>query len=119
MRKSKAMKIYISATMTIAELNRKFRRYFPYLKLELQRDPDDSQGYMGFCPEDMRLVEASGVVKEGEIVVHSDLTVAEICRRFFERHLLAVRVFCKNHQGWADASNPKETTQSYIKTKSS
>jgi hypothetical protein len=103
--KSEKMKIYLSATMKIRDLNRKFRRMFPYLKIELVRYYHEDRFYSDFYPESTSLIEAAGVMKEGEINVEPGQTVTDLVEKLYRNHYVVIHLFSKTVNDWIDATN--------------
>jgi hypothetical protein len=98
--KSETMKIYLSASMKIRDLNRKFRRIFPYLKIQLVRYYHEDRFYSDFYPESVSLIEAAGVMKEGEIDIQPLQVVTELVDKLYNNHHLVVYVFRKTVNDW-------------------
>jgi hypothetical protein len=99
------MKIYLSASMKIRDVNRKFRRMFPYLKIELVRYYYEDKFDSDYYPEYVSLIEAAGVMKEGEIDVHPGEPVADFVNRVYKNHHLVIQLLRKNVNGWGDTVN--------------
>ena len=93
------MILHISATMKVKELKRQFSALFPYLKIELFRQPHQKEQGSSLeqkVHDKLLLTEVTGVVKEGEFVFEQSMPVARFEAALQNRFGLPVQVFRKS-----------------------
>jgi len=97
------MKIFLSSSRKVIDVRREFEREFPYLKIEFARKINelqkDSTGDE-FVSSTSKLINVSGIMREGNIIIRSTQTVNEIELLFQSRHFLPIQIFRRTMYGW-------------------
>ncbi|HEY6954945.1 MAG TPA: hypothetical protein VI385_06845, partial [Flavisolibacter sp.] len=76
----------------------------PYLQLVFLSKKEDAKGVVATeeIEPGARLIEVSGILKEGDIEIRSTETVKEVERRFEKQYGLPVRILRKQKGVWLD-----------------
>ena len=96
------MKIFLSADSIVKDIRKEFEKEFPYLKIEFLRKKTPSGPGVTkfeFAPANCKLIDVSGVMREGEIVINGNLEVAELKQMLRSKFNLPARIFPKTCTG--------------------
>jgi hypothetical protein len=99
------MKIYLSPRLRIKEVKAAFNKEFPYLKLEFFRQkhlPGTANDLSQMVADNAYLIEATGIMREGEIEMKPHQTVSEIEQLFQSKFYLPVQVFRRGSNAWIE-----------------
>lgn len=110
------MKLHLTSDIRIRDIQKEFKKSFPYLKLEFMRrkqDREKTNPNADVIPSNANLIRLAGVMKEGEIEIKPNQTVAELKQIFQSGFNLPVQVFRKNRSSWVETN--KTDQQSLIK----
>lgn len=98
------MKILLQSNRKVGDIREEFNNSFPYLQLVFLSKKEDAKGVV--VTEEIepgaRLIEVSGILKEGDIEIRSTETVKEVERRFEKQYGLPVRILRKQKGVWLD-----------------
>ncbi|MGE5519838.1 MAG: hypothetical protein ACM3VS_07935 [Candidatus Dadabacteria bacterium] len=100
------MELLLSGKKTIQQVNREFRTYYPYLRLEffgyVQKEDKNS-----FClekiPKELKLEKFIKDLVPTELVFDKSVTVAQLEKRFQREFGIDVQVYMKKNGDWVDA----------------
>ena len=107
------MKIFLSADQKIRDVRKEFEREFPYLKINFIRRKNSEHGSFPrteIAPSNSKLIDISGIMKEGEIEISGNQTVAEVKQMFQSKFYLPVQVFRKICNGMIETSSTDHLT---------
>jgi hypothetical protein len=101
------MKIHISDTATIREIQRAFSERFPFLKLEFfsrphQKGKGSEKQYMK--TDDALLKDFRRVHSEGDLIINPEMSVTELETMFRENFGLYVQVFRRSGKLWLETT---------------
>jgi len=106
------MKILLHCNRTVEEVREEFSNSFPYLKIIFVSKKEDPK--RGMVLEEIdpaaRLIEVSGVVKEGDIDIKSTDTIKDVEQRFEKKYGLPVHIFRKQKGVWLDTDVTDDLT---------
>ena len=102
------MKIFISVNMTIAELQRAFREFFPFLSLSFFTQPHDiyqsSPVKYLITERDIPLERIESYPHDAEVEIRADMTVSELEQLFEKEFGLHVQVYRKDGNAWTETT---------------
>ena len=101
------MKLHLTSDIRIRDIQKEFKKSFPYLKLEFMRrkqDREKTNPNADVIPSNANLIRLAGVMKEGEIEIKPNQTVAELKQIFQSGFNLPVQVFRKNRSSWVETN---------------
>ena len=101
------MKTFLSSDLKVKDVKREFGREFLYLKIEFARKKHELQkGSAGdeFVSSTSKLINVSGIMREGEIIIRSTQTINEIEQLFQSKFYLPVKIFQKTMSGWIETT---------------
>lgn len=108
------MTLYLSPQLKIKDIKKYFSRSYPYLKIEIFKQQmystKDGISQKDIAPDSARLLEITGVMKEGEIEITPKHTVAEAEQIFQNTFFLPVRIFCKSKFSWIETTKTNQMT---------
>ena len=107
------MKLYLSPESRIKEIKKSFEQYFPYLKLEFfSKKHDLRQGNpkKDIVFDTATLIDVTGVMREDEIEISFNETVAELEQLFQNKFNLPVQVFRKTKYSWIETTKTDNLT---------
>jgi hypothetical protein len=98
------MKILLQSNRKVGDIREEFNNSFPYLQLVFLSKKEDAKGVVATeeIEPGARLIEVSGILKEGDIEIRSTETVKEVERRFEKQYGLPVRILRKQKGVWLD-----------------
>ena len=98
------MKILLQSNRKVGDIREEFNNSFPYLQLVFLTKKEDAKGVVATeeIEPGARLIEVSGILKEGDIEIRSTETVKEVERRFEKQYGLPVRILRKQKGVWLD-----------------
>ena len=98
------MKILLQSNRKVGDIREEFNNSFPYLQLVFLSKKEDAKGVVATeeIEPGARLIEVSGILKEGDIEITSTETVKEVERRFEKQYGLPVRILRKQKGVWLD-----------------
>ena len=98
------MKILLQSNRKVGDIREEFNNSFPYLQLVFLSKKEDAKGVAATeeIEPGARLIEVSGILKEGDIEIRSTETVKEVERRFEKQYGLPVRILRKQKGVWLD-----------------
>lgn len=106
------MKVLLQSNRTVGEVRDEFNNSFPYLKIVFVSRKEDEK--TGVIVEEVdpatRLIDVSGVLKEGDIDIRSTETIKEVEQRFEKQYGLPVHIFRKQKGEWFDTSVTDDLT---------
>jgi hypothetical protein len=106
------MKIQLYPNKKVEEIKEEFNSSYPYLKIVFvnrKEDPKDGSA-MGEVEACARLIDVSGLLKEGEIDIMPTDSIKEVEQRFEKQHGLPVQIFRKQKGVWMDTSVTDDLT---------
>ena len=97
-------KILLQSNRKVGDIREEFNNSFPYLQLVFLSKKEDAKGVAATeeIEPGARLIEVSGILKEGDIEIRSTETVKEVERRFEKQYGLPVRILRKQKGVWLD-----------------
>ncbi|MGZ3922761.1 MAG: hypothetical protein ACXVBJ_03265 [Flavisolibacter sp.] len=106
------MKILLHSNRTVEEIGEEFNNSFPYLKIVFVSKMEAAEGgiQVELIDPGTRLIEVSGILKEGDIDIKSTDTVREVEQRFEKQYGLPVHIFRKQKGVWMDTSVTDDLT---------
>ena len=107
------MKLYISAEAKIKEIANIFQERFPYLKLVFFKSKHgllEGSSRKDIIPSNSTLIEAAGAMKEGELEIKPQQTVAEVEQAFQKKFNLPVQIFRKARFSWIETTMTDQLT---------
>ena len=99
------MKIKISRSMSVGEIQEQFSSQYPFLKLEFlmpRRQPAGAQ-HLILAHDNSKLEKIQTAMREGGMVVNNLTTVGEL-ESFFRNHLFDVQVFRRSGNLWLETT---------------
>jgi len=106
------MKIRITPTRLISEVQEEFNALFPYLKLEFFR----SRGYQSgpvanhIIPHNRRIGDCQAAITDGTIEINKNMKVKELEKIFKDLFRLNVQVFRRSGNLWLQTTMTDEWT---------
>jgi len=107
------MEMFLNASSRIKDIKRAFNTRFPYLKLEFfskKHLPGIISPTNQVIPEQAKLIDVTGVMREGEIEITAGKTVSQIERLFQEKFNLPVQVFRRTRSDWVETTRTDSFT---------
>ena len=106
------MKILLQSNRTVGEVMEEFNNAFPYLQIAFVGKKEDSPGGVvtGEVERGARLIEVSGILKEGDIDIRSTDTTREVAQRFEKEYGLPVRIYRRQKGAWLDTAVTDDLT---------
>lgn len=101
------MKIRIQNTSTIAEVQKEFNRFFPYLKIEFYNAPYLAKSLLPstkLMRHDKTIQQCRKTGIEGDLQLKPDTTVAALEQELWSVYGLSVQVFRKSGSMWIETS---------------
>ena len=102
------MKLFLSPDLKVNKVKREFEREFPYLKIEFARKKNEllpESPVAEIISPARKLINVSGIMREGEIIIKSTQTVNEIVQLFQSKFFLPVQIFRKTMCGWVETTD--------------
>lgn len=111
------MKINITATKTVAELQEEFNHFFPFLKIELFTKPHEKGGaswskYIIF-EKTTPLSEIENFKGDGALEFTPETTVGAFEQAAWEQFGLAIQIFRKSMNTWIESTRTDSWTLAY------
>jgi hypothetical protein len=100
------MELFLSGKKTIQQINREFKKIFPYLRLEFSKyvqKPGLSSPCLEHFEKDTKLEQMKDNFTPASIFLDRFVTVAQLENRFQQEFGLSAQVFMKKNGGWVDA----------------
>ena len=110
------MKLHLTTKVKIRDIQKEFKNSFPYLKLEFMRrkqGKEKTSPRADIIPSNANFVSIAGGMKEEEMEIKPNQTVAELEQIFQSGFNLPVQVFRKTRSSWVETN--KTNQQSLIK----
>ena len=107
------MKLYLSPEVKIKDLKKSFENSFPYLKIEFLKKshlPEEGSPKKDIVTDSSSLIEVADVMREGEIEIRPDQTVAEVEQVFQTKFYLPVQIFRKSNSVWIETTTTDNFT---------
>jgi hypothetical protein len=101
------MKLQINTETKISSLQKDFNTYFPFLKIEFfkhRHDVHEGNPKKDILSTDLVLSKVSKKNHPTEIVLKSNMTVAELEKLFMDSFGLSAQVFRKSGNSWLETS---------------
>jgi hypothetical protein len=105
------MIILLQSNRTVEQMKEDFNNAFPYLKISFFTKKQESEGALTEEVDlSTQLIEVSGVLKEGDMVINSTDTIKEAERKFEKHYGLPVHIFRKQNGVWMDTTITDDLT---------
>jgi len=99
--------LYITKFSTVQEVQEQFSRIFPFLKINIFRNPENrvnATGHPVIFGPDALLNQIQPKIADGELEISESMTIAALENAFFAQFGLAVQVLRKSGNLWLDTS---------------
>jgi len=106
------MKIQLYYNRKVEEIREEFNSSFPYLKIVFVNRIDNTKAasVIEEVEPTARLIDVTGVLKEGEIDIRPTDSIKEVEQRFEKQYGLPVQIFRKQNGVWMDTDVTDDLT---------
>jgi hypothetical protein len=106
------MKIQLYSNRKVEEIREEFNTSYPYLTIVFVNRKEDTNGgtLLAEVEPTARLIEVSGVLKEGEIDIRPTDSIKDVEQRFEKQYGLPVQIFRKQKGVWMDTNVTDDLT---------
>jgi hypothetical protein len=106
------MKIQLYYNRKVEEIREEFNSSFPYLKIVFVNRIDNTKAasVIEEVEPTARLIDVTGVLKEGEIDIRPTDSIKEVEQRFEKQYGLPVQIFRKQKGVWMDTDVTDDLT---------
>ena len=106
------MKIQLYSNRKVEEITEEFNSSFPYLKIVFVNRIDNTKAasVIEEVEPTARLIDVTGVLKEGEIDIRPTDSIKEVEQRFEKQYGLPVQIFRKQNGVWMDTDVTDDLT---------
>ena len=107
------MRLSLNAYNTVKEVKDAFSKAFPYLKVEFYSEPhqrgEASSPHKRVLPDTI-LIDVTGIMKEGEINIEPNQTIAEVEDLFQNQYSLPIQIFRNSNGTWIETTKTDNLT---------
>jgi hypothetical protein len=107
------MLLSLYANKTVKEVKEAFHQAFPYLKIEFFSIPHqrgEGSALQQRVAPDTLLIDVTGVMREGSIVIDPNTSVAELEEQFQYTYSLPIQVFRNTNGIWIETTETDKLT---------
>lgn len=106
------MKIQLYSNRKVEEIREEFNTSYPYLDIIFVSRKADTTGetLLQEVEPNARLIDVSGVLKEGEIDISPTESIKEVEQKFEKQYGLPVQIFRKQKGVWTDTNVTDDLT---------
>jgi hypothetical protein len=106
------MKIQLYYNRKVEEIREEFNSSFPYLKIVFVNRKENTNvvSVIEEVEPTARLIDVTGVLKEGEIDIRPTDSIKEVEQRFEKQYGLSVQIFRKQNGVWMDTDVTDDLT---------